>query len=115
MGDYLIITHSFFQYGAEMTTSISNKEIVKVFKEAKKIIESGKESYICYAIQSIRPKTVENLAAKHQAKNIVQTRLDYSSTCEGWLWMHTPRFDLSYEEMRLYRLAWLDRLIAEFS
>lgn len=95
-------------------TKQQRMEIAAAFRDAKVLIESGIQTYICCALQNV----VANDGLL--AKNVIRQRLgnDYH-TLNSWLrdvagvsWRLTEHSD---RQMRLYRLRWLDALIKEFS
>lgn len=96
-------------------TKQQRKQIAAAFREARKVIASDDERYICYALGEICLDGAEN------AIQVVQERLDQPKmlTLADWL-LRVHGIDAGFvddyaEQMRLYRLRWLDALIKEFS
>lgn len=98
---------------------MKNPELVKAFKAAKWYIESNKERFICCALQEASFDHSISYLEYLNAKNLIETRIGSDIALEEWLSEHILCSDTQHmimsEEMRLYRLRWLDSLIAEFS
>lgn len=102
---------------------MKNKELAKIFKQAKKLIKNRESDFICYAIDEIEEGGhIYNANMCDTARNLIHKRMWTSHTLEGWLsWYCRQEFHwLVYskegkKQMRLYRLRWLDSLITEFS
>lgn len=95
-----------------------------------------KATRICYAISDVasRMRSIENRLVADRARGIVQSRIKPFTLLEDWLMANgVPRADVfiwserplsrraersaheRYENMQAYRLAWLDKLIEEFT
>lgn len=112
---------------------ISNTSVADAFKAAKPflrigendIVDNGKTTYICYALQTARNKKLISDRQLSRARNIIMYRLDAGKkdgapsrgSVGSWLQIvaRVPRKDLSYNNVQAYRHRWLDSLIEEFS
>lgn len=93
-------------------------EIAEAFRDAQKRIQSRHNTYICFALRDCCAK------AKKEATGVVRSKMnvnDETFSLEGWLLKHSiAKHSWIYgteearEQMRLYRLRWLDALIEEF-
>ena len=102
---------------------MKNPYLVIAFTEAKKHIESKESRFICYALRDafLDGKISERI--RQEAIDIIETRLGTDCIYIGsWLYANIPECTPEYlcssegkEQQRLYRLRWLDSLIAEFS
>lgn len=96
-------------------TKQERKQIASAFRDARELIASDDERYICYALGGVC------LEGAEEALQIVQERLDQPKNFTLTDWLHRVHgIDTSFvddyeEQMRLYRLRWLDALIKEFS
>ena len=99
-----------------------NLKIAEAFKKARQGISSDEYDFICHALDGItyRPsrKTCD------EARRIIAERMGcrpdkLCPTLESWVWGNIMDGEYSRwptpEEMKFYRLRWLDSLIAEFS
>lgn len=83
----------------------------KIFKKARERIESGKESYICFAINSVDL----NFEDWIRARDVIRSRLDGFFSLDAWLYSKgVQRTDNMAEDLRAHRIVWLDQLIQEF-
>ena len=93
---------------------VTNKQIADAFRVARFLIETEYHKFICFAL----PNTVTGGAAR----SVIETRIGSSAALGHWVrvnipgalddWENNPQFFT--EQMRLYRLRWLDALIEEF-
>lgn len=102
---------------------MKNKELVKAFKAAKPYLKNDLEEFICYSLyQAFSDKKI-TYQQRDKAIEIIHDRLGNVSNCVSWLRWNIEDFDHRWaedtfegcEEMRAYRLRWLDSLIEEFS
>lgn len=102
---------------------MKNLKLVRAFKAAKKYIEIEKTHYICRALENAQSYLEISPKEAIKAKQLIEERLDGERSCEWWLLHNVSKFEYNYyvynsdgeNQMRLYRLRWLDALIAEFS
>lgn len=93
------------------------KAIAEVFKQAKKLLWDGTPEdragvlYICNAVN----KTESSIALKIAAIRVIQDRLGGYSTVTQWLFRKHGIYPDTFQELQVYRQAWLDELIKEFS
>lgn len=98
--------------------------LVKAFKEAKRLIKSRRYSLICEALYfgGWRGYGIASISTLIDAKSIIRSRLEGYSNLSGWIRANTDGYDALYAEspnvakecLRRTRLAWLDSLVAEF-
>ena len=93
-------------------TKVTNKEIAEAFKVARKRISTGKNTFICPAVN--RP---ENGYYGMLAQGMIETMLEGCYTYEGWLQTFHPAThkQMKPKDLKEGRLQWLDSLIEEFS
>jgi len=101
---------------------VTNKQIAAAFRRARVLIEDRREYFICCAIAGSVEKGTQT--AHNKAESIIATRLGGRfKTAEYWLWNNHSGYakwsesvsaDERCNQMRLYRLRWLDALIEEF-
>lgn len=84
-------------------------KISEVFREARKIIKSKRQIFICLAIEDIDAP----LSDLNKAKKIINDRLAGHRTYSRWLYVHHPKF-WNFPSFRPGRIQWLDSLTAEF-
>lgn len=82
---------------------------IQLMRQARKLIESKDEEYICYALAKVSPKR-----SGHIKKWILQ-QLEGQPTYALWL-MNTKGFDWvdvfsSYSKLRKGRIQWIDAMI----
>ena len=86
---------------------------IQILKEARKLIESRDEYYICSAITTVTGKKISG--KPHPLETWISSMLDgYSKTLFTWLRCHHPELgdiDRHSEKMRDTRLAWIDSMI----
>lgn len=101
--------------------SSTNKEKVEALRFARKRIEEGSDYYICYALDEVSSRL---RSASVELRIEIMRRLGNSTTVGQWLCSNVPdayKFCSSWSERRwstqcrLYRLRWIDALIAEYS
>ena len=83
----------------------------EILKLARPLIESGVERFVCAAAEW--PVSELNCA---KLKKEISKRLGKYWVVEGWLYLYAgiPSELLTKENMRIYRLRWIDSMIAEF-
>lgn len=94
---------------------MKDANLVKAFKEAKINLRLG--GCICWALEGCNKLSYDQIVL---AKYIINQRMGFlGQALEEWLSNQIPNINFhSFElegEMYLYRLRWLDALIAEFS
>lgn len=91
--------------------------IAKAFTEARRHIDNCEEGFICNALFIAYLRRSIDSWAQSTAREIIRTRMGGEDTLECWLQecANVPTNQLTNENMRAYRLRWLDALIKEFS
>lgn len=80
--------------------------IAQSFRVARELISDKRESYICVALFGIDP---------HGARRIISDRIKGYESLKDWVRVHVLGGIIpADDDMRAYRLRWLDALIAEF-
>ena len=89
-------------------------ERVRLLKKAKKKIQSGKSSFICFAIGGVGGECKLDVI---KLKAEIRRRLYPYYFLETWLECDVgiKCEELTNKNMREYRLRWIDALIKEFS
>lgn len=93
-------------------TKQERKQIAAAFKRAKRDIANCRHEFICVALEWAEMSGSEN------AIDVIDDRLCQYDTLNSWVRAHakaSPEVSGETEQMRLYRLRWLDALIKEFS
>jgi hypothetical protein len=101
----------------------TNKELVKAFTEARKLIANKRLSAICFALDNASDNRNITRQVCEDAVNIISERLGDSAFVGSWLRDNVPGLTEHYlyytrdglSAQREYRLRWLDSLIADFS
>ncbi len=87
---------------------------IRLLKGARERIELGFDTSVCPAISSSvqNPHDYE-IAAR--LRNIIKIRLGHLTYVDSWLIQKAgiPTFMLSQRNMRIYRMRWIDSMIAE--
>jgi hypothetical protein len=81
----------------------NNRSAIHALKLARRRIEYQWNSYICAAL----PYNEFGFAMR----DLIHTRLNPHDTISSWL--RAQGFNLTQDELRLYRLQWIDLLIEE--
>lgn len=91
-----------------------SQEHVRILREARKLIESRKVPYICWAVE----KAARGRAEGDEIRAVIAQRLSPNGTISCWLEVngHASWDELLTQRTRLRttRLAWIDSLIEEF-
>ena len=100
----------------------TNKQIAHVFSASVSQLRTSRDpwasgvKFICWAIEDSFAGT---RAARDAAKKVIQTRIEPYSAMENWLshQLGARKFNRMYnfERMQQHRIAWLNKLIEEFS
>lgn len=101
---------------------MKNPGLVKAFTAARKFIKSNKEVFICLAICEAYCCNQITETQSNSARDLIQERLGWF-VCECWIIRNVPGLTSAYlfhtdegkQQMKDYRLRWLDALIKEFS
>ena len=102
---------------------VPNKQIARAFREARVYIENSQQTYICSSIYALGQTGKISTDVSAAARDIISVRMDQMKYLEGWLYANSESFKAWYQrtnfsdlrnQMRLYRLRWLDALIEEF-
>lgn len=88
-----------------------NEDHIKQLKRAKQRIESGRNTFVCYALE----------AEEHNLKHYIRDLLVGHHTVGSWLesnpsicaQINSMPFKCYCEELRKYRLRWIDHMISE--
>lgn len=93
----------------------TNKDIAEAFRQAKKILWTTREGFICFAITDA-DYDGRNPEAVSAAKKVIEERLGKFYSLRGWLLARDVlREDIKDPpRMQAHRHAWLDLLIEEF-
>lgn len=99
-----------------------SKTHVKILKAAKRLIQDGREEFVCLAIKAatanlydinfqLRPIYYQQLHKEtYELLNLIEDSLGGDGAVDTWLENVHGIFALNYE-MRIYRLAWIDNMI----
>lgn len=113
----------------------SKQKFAQAFRLARTQIEQRKTSYICNAIDAT---CYRDSSQTYLAKRLIQSRIHPYQTLEAWVYHEVANSGLELiskrrkihpksfisaicvtsewqEQMRMFRIRWLDELIAEFS
>lgn len=92
-------------------TKTERQQIAEAFRAARARIKAGQNSAICLALQD------SGHEARNAARRVVQRRIGKRLYVYQWLIdvAKVPHDLITYENLRAYRLRWLDALIEEFS
>ena len=82
------------------------KEYIRILKQARKLIASGQQEFICHAIREVYSDSA------HALRTWIREMLVNHGTLESWICMRIGNFPHNSTKMRLTRLAWLDAMIA---
>lgn len=92
----------------------------RILREAYKLIESGKEYFVCLAIDEIGYNAIYAKSNSRKLLDQIEKRfqkdgLEPESCVMSWLrTVHGVAIeDMTEENMRTYRLAWLDNWASE--
>ena len=104
-------------------TPAQKQSIVTALKAAKPFMWDGvsdirgKYLFICFAISGAGRKGLINPYDALVARSLINSRLDGWGTIDNWLMysMGIPPAEITPERLQPYRLAWVDKLIEEFS
>ena len=99
-------------------SKIQRRTLAEAFQVVKDCLRStGPDRFICNALLFAYMRDLIGNWAVNEAKHIIEVRMDYAHTLEGWLKEHhgVPRQQQTDCAMHEYRQAWLDHLIQEFS
>ena len=95
-----------------------NLQIAKAFKKARVHIENDDHQFICHTLYCPEYKSSRK-SSLDKAKEIIRQRMGHNGTLNDWVWVNifntAPETYPSDEDMKAYRLRWLDALIKEFS
>lgn len=84
-----------------------------ILKKARALIKSRRERYICCAINTVLK---EESGFAWEKRGLIMGMLEGCGTLE--IWLNTkhgiPYGAMTVGQMRLYRLRWLDHLIAQY-
>jgi len=103
--------------------NVSNKQIAHAFREARPYVEDRRQKYICAAVNDAASAGKISVGVSDAATDIISDRMSHKLFLESWLYANSRSFaewedradrDEQFEQMRLYRLRWLDALIEEF-
>jgi hypothetical protein len=100
-----------------MTT---RKQIAEAFRAARVIskeeMDAGCYGYICIALRRAATTKVISRHAARNATEVVMKRLGGCFSLGDWLrdFSRVPGAEITPAAVKAHRLAWLDRLIAEF-
>lgn len=91
-----------------------------ILREAREQIESGREQYICDALDVVGCQNPQLRAAADTLAAQVGDAINNNFGLHHWLDMQCPRADkrdwyTQRDTMRMCRLAWLDKMIEEAS
>ena len=91
---------------------MANKKIAEAFRRARAQIRSGRQEFICNALY------VSKAPGREAAQRVVMRRIKagglcWGSTLDTWVRVYVG-VEPTLEQMRAYRLRWLDALIEEF-
>lgn len=89
----------------------------EVFEAAKRVIEAGHVRFICIAISRVlQPEGGSLRGEALEKRQLIEIMLEGHDTLENWLMVKHKISEvlLTGEQMRLYRMRWLDHLIAEY-
>lgn len=110
-----------------MSTKVSNKDIAKAFKYAKKHLSEttdGCDQYICHVIKLGVGAGVISEYVREKCRKIINKRLSNFLFFSNWLYDIHPELRSAIREdsrlnqgrkMQETRRAWLDSLIKEFN
>jgi hypothetical protein len=92
-------------------TKTERQQIAAAFRAARRVFVRRGARPICSALQDSRHE------ARNAARRVVQGRIGERLYVHEWLVevAKVPREFITYENVRAYRLRWLDSLIEEFS
>ena len=93
---------------------MSNKMKVRLLRAARKRIELGLNGFICEALDDAGGAIPRSYAEVHDLRRLIRNRLDGFAIAETWL-SEKHDLDLDHDQMREWRLQWIDKLIEEFS
>ena len=82
-----------------------NAEYIRILKQARILIETNNEDYICLAIYEV---TGERL---HPLRIWVFDMLDGNETLDSWIIHNYHSYPETSEKTRPVRLAWIDAMI----
>lgn len=102
---------------------MKDANLVKAFKEAKILIQSDDESFICSALTIAHCDSEISHTTLRNAHNVIRERIgSIYWSLEHWVVRNVPNITNAYlysnkgaVQMKIYRLRWLDALIKEFS
>lgn len=99
-----------------------NLNHAEAFREARKYVVDGSQRYICFSLVAASDAEIISYDKSSAAQTLIGNRLGSHCYLEDFLVAKVPSLTYDYlrsdegrEQMQLYRLRWLDALIAEFS
>lgn len=102
--------------------TVTNKQIAKVFREAKKYLWDGSEEpdpaktgTICFAIITARNNHKISVDECDTAREVIWDAIYPESSAIQWLIKRCPKaYYASRKEYQAWQHVWLDRLIVQF-
>lgn len=88
---------------------------MQAFKAVKKYIKDGRFTYICGALAYAAARGEITWTERDHAADIIQARLEPYTRLDRWVRSNVlDGVQPAEQDMRLYRLRWLDALSKEF-
>jgi hypothetical protein len=84
----------------------------RILLDARELIETGRQTYICRAIQHSRWRGTVASAAKSRLRKYIMQNLDGRPTLDLWLYARTAKWPGSHE-VRATRIAWINWMLEE--
>jgi hypothetical protein len=82
-----------------------------LLRHARDLIESGKQMYICCALESIIRNSDEKSVVFELTANIINVQLQIALFFESWLNRYRRDLPREIPDRRKYRLQWIDEMI----
>jgi hypothetical protein len=91
-----------------------NKQHLPILREMVVLLQKGAYRHLCPAANAARHRLELEFELGQEVRDHISQEIDHASTLEDWLYDIGCRPDvITYDTMRLCRLAWLDRMIAD--
>jgi hypothetical protein len=98
--------------------TMNDNKYIKILKKARKIVESEDHYFICWAILDASYWSTSNTVreAGQEIKDYIEDALGWYDTLGQWLSGETkvPKTQMTMENLREYRLRYIDHLMEVF-
>jgi len=87
------------------------KTKILLLEKAKKLIESGRSYYICWALSDVSHYHEFGAIGVASFCDYIGKALKGESRLEDWLYVYHPKFEQTASNIRKLRMKWIDWMI----